>query len=171
GANGIQALDLLGRKLAMKGGMYFMTYSNEIELFCEANVAHPKLGKLVQAVKDAKDKLMTCAMSFNPMMGGNPMTGVYHALPFLYMFGDVTLAWLHAQMALVAQAKLDGIVAAAGAAEKDAYKALLEANPEAKFYDNKVTVAEFFISQLLPRINWFEAAMVSGDLSGLKKEP
>ena len=53
GTNGIQALDLLGRKIAMKGGMLFMKYVMELNDFIEANKEHARVGASVAAFEKA----------------------------------------------------------------------------------------------------------------------
>jgi len=77
GANGIQALDLVGRKLARKGGRALMTLNTEIDTFLGENADNEGVSDFMDGLKDAK------------------------------MMGLTTLAYMWAKMAVVAQAAID----------------------------------------------------------------
>jgi alkylation response protein AidB-like acyl-CoA dehydrogenase len=172
GTNGIQAMDLLGRKVSMKGGMYLMTFLNELNIFCDQHAGHPVLGSFVKNLAEHKDKLAGVTMHFGGLgMSGDQLYPIYHAAPYLRFFGDVVVGWLLLRMALVAQEKLDRLCADNLCADDVAKKKLCADNSEAKFYDGKVRAAKFFISQLMPRVLGYEQAMMSGDRSGLETAP
>ena len=130
GTNGIQAMDLLGRKLGMKKGTYFMALINE----AKAGLAEAKKMNILKEetaiVDGALDALLTAAMAFAGLMKTNPYVPLIAASDFLNCFGDTLLGWYHIWMATVAAKKL----------------------PEAKgqeksFYEGKIESASFFIKR------------------------
>jgi alkylation response protein AidB-like acyl-CoA dehydrogenase len=130
GTNGIQAMDLLGRKLGMKKGMYFIALINE----AKAGLAQAKsMGVLKEEtaiVDGAFDAILKAAMDFAGLMKTNPYVPLIAASDFLNCFGDTLLGWYHIWMATVASQKL----------------------PDAKgqekaFYEGKIEGASFFIKR------------------------
>ena len=170
GTNGIQALDLVGRKLGAKGGMFLMNFLNRLNGFTSEHKDHPQLAGLVKQLDEAKNKLAEVAMNFGMKGMENPLYPVSYATPFLEMFGEVTFAYLLLDMALVANDKLAAIHEAKGAGSEDEQKELRKENAEAAFYHNKVQTARFFITQTLPGV--YAKAMAAGteDLSLLNVE-
>ena len=150
GTNGIQALDLVGRKLGMGGGMVLMSYLNNLNTWIEVNKEHAVLGGLIQKLDTAKAKLIEVTMSFQMEGVKNMMYPVANANTYLEMFGHVQIAYLLLQQAVIAEAKLGEIFQAKGAADADAKKALVNDHAEAQFYSNKMATAKFFVNQVLP---------------------
>lgn len=130
GTNGIQAMDLLGRKLGMKKGTYFMNLISE----AKASLAQAKtLGILkgeVAIVDTALDALLKAAMDFAGLMKTNPFVPLIAASDFLNCFGDALLGWCHIWMATVASRKLSGAT-----------------GQEKSFYEGKIEGAKFFINR------------------------
>jgi hypothetical protein len=167
GTNGIQALDLVGRKLGAKGGMFFMNFLNKMNVFVGENKDHPVLGKLVEAMDNAKNKMAEVAMNFGMKGMENPIYPVCYATPFLEMFSEVTYAYLLLDMAILAQQKLDAIFDEKGAGDDEAKKALLLDHADAAFYHGKVQTARFFVSQIMPGVYSKAESMMSEDISML----
>lgn len=165
GTNGIQALDLVGRKLGQAGGALFMTFLMRINNFVEEHQAHPGLGDLVKDLDAAKNKLAEMTMNFGAKGRSNPLYAVSYATPYLEAFGEVTLAYLHLDMAVVASEKLAALYAQKGAADEAARQALRRENREIAFYHGKVETARYFIKQLLPGVYAKAHAAASEDLS------
>ena len=155
GTNGIQALDLLGRKLATKGGIFFMYYMQELAGFIMPNAKHPVLGEYVQKLQKAQEVLASTVMSLPGFMKKESLKEklipILYATPFLEMFGHIVVSHLHLDMAVKAQALLDALYAEKGAATPEAQKDLLKNNEEAKFLWNKVTTAKWFVNNILPQ--------------------
>jgi len=167
GTNGIQALDLLGRKIAAKGGMLFMGFIQEINTFISDNKDHEALGKYVGLLDEAKNALAGTVMSFAGYGKSDPLYPIQHATPLLEMFGEVLLGQLLIEQALIAHDKLGPIYDAAGAKDAAAKRALQEENDEARFYAGKLANAAFFATQILPRVGAKAKATASGDRSVL----
>jgi len=164
GTNGIQALDLLGRKLAMKGGMLFLNFLTDLTQFADTHHAHPKLGKYAQALARAKDVLADTTMAFQTKtMSGDMVYLVSQATPYLRMFSEVVCAWMLLEQAVVAQEKLDAILKEKGATDGAREQALLRENDEARFYAGKIASMKFYVTQILPDVQAKAAAMQSED--------
>ena len=154
GTNGIQAMDLLGRKVSMKGGTLFMSLLSLLGEFIESNKSHATFGQHIGRLEKAKDTLAHVTLSFGKMgAGGDMVYPVLHACPYLEMFGDVMVAYLLLDQALIAQEKLDAICNEKGADSEQAKRSLCEKDDEAKFYWGKLCSADFFATQILPRVD------------------
>jgi hypothetical protein len=130
GTNGIQAMDLLGRKLGMKKGTYFMALINEAKACLGQTIEMGILKEETAIVDGALDAILKVAMDFAGLMKTNPFIPLIAASDFLNCFGDTLLGWYHIWMATVAAQKL----------------------PEAKgqeksFYEGKIESAIFFIKR------------------------
>ncbi len=130
GTSGIQAMDLLARKIGMKKGAVFMDFLGEIQ----ATVARAKkidgLTAMSEKVEAAANRLGETAMLIGQMaMSAEFKTAFAHALPFLYAMGDTIMAWMLLWRAVVASEKL------AGKPKKK----------DVAFYEGQIKTAEFFI--------------------------
>ena len=149
GVNGIQALDLVGRKLGLKKGMYFMNLLGEMG----ATIAkyQPALPDLAPDVQAGVNTLAETAMLFAASgKAGKFLIPVSNAYPFLMLMGQVVTAWLLLWEAGVAKEKLgapDG-----GGADK-------------AFYEGKLATARYFIKHVLPEVDAAAKAIKSEDLS------
>ncbi|MFA6011212.1 MAG: acyl-CoA dehydrogenase [Desulfobacteraceae bacterium] len=133
GTNGVQAMDLLGRKLGMKKGKPMMDLMGEINKSI-ANAKAAGLEDLAGKVEVALGKIGECAM----ILGGAAMSEkVLDAFGSATLFqdacGDLFMAWMHLWRATVAKGKIEG-------AKKK----------EQAFYEGQVIGAEFFINHMLP---------------------
>lgn len=164
GTNGIQAMDLLGRKLAMKGGMLYMGFLNDLNAFVEANRSHEKLGRYVEELAKAKDLLADVSNDFmNKSLSGDPGYPVSCAMPYLNMFSEVVCTWLLLEQALIAQKRLDAIFGQKGAKDPAAQKALAKENDEVRFYAGKIDSMKFYATQILPNVRARAASAKSED--------
>ena len=168
GANGIQALDLVGRKLGLKKGMYFMSLLGEMNATvasCQGNAA---LKDLAADVQKAANTLAEMAMYFaGSAKAGKFLIPVGNAYPFLMLMGKVVMAWLLLWEAGVAREKLEGIAAGKGIDLSDGAKvsALAKADADAAFYIGKVSAARYFIKHVLPEVDAAVTSIKSEDLS------
>jgi len=168
GTNGIQALDLLGRKVGMKGGMVFMQFMMEINSFADAYSQHPLFGELIKSFAEAKDKLAEVTMTFGMMGASDPLYPVLNATVYLDMFGEVVLSWLLLREAILANDKLDEIYKSKGISDDEGKKALLTSHADARFYWNKIQGANFFVNRVLPGVISKAKAVNSQDRSSLE---
>lgn len=168
GANGIQALDLVGRKLGLKKGMVFMSLLEEMNATIAKYGGKLNLVDLTEDVQKAVNTLAEIGMYFaDSAKAGKFMIPLGNAYPFLTLMGKVVLAWLLLWEAGVAQENLDNICSGMGMNWADMQKvnALAQTDSNAAFYIGKVSAARYFIKHVLPEVNAAAAAIKSEDLS------
>jgi len=135
GTNGIQAMDLLGRKLGMNDGKPIMDLMAEIQAIIAAAKSHPRIQEFAGKVEAALNKLGEVALHLGKtVMSPQVMAAFAHAYPFMEVCGDVVLSWLLLWRATIAAQKLDN-----GAKKKDA-----------TFYEGQLKSVEFFTTSVLP---------------------
>ena len=168
GTNGIQAMDLLGRKVSMAGGKLFIDFLALLGEFIETHKSHATLSEQICRLEKAKDILAHVTIELRKKRAGGDMVyPALHASPYLEMFGDVTVAYLLLAEAVIARGKLDAICKQKGADSEEARTSLCEADEEAKFYWGKLCSAEFFTTQILPRVSGRAESIESGSRSAL----
>jgi alkylation response protein AidB-like acyl-CoA dehydrogenase len=168
GTNGIQSMDLLGRKISMKGGLLFMNFLALLGEFIEKNQAHATLGENIDRLEKAKDTLAQVTVNFGKLGASGDMEyPLLHACPYLEMFGDVMVAFLLLDQAVIAQEKFDALCAEKGATSEQAKKHLCDEDDEAKFYWGKLCAADFFATQILPRVHARAQSIQSGSRTAL----
>ncbi len=168
GTNGIQAMDLVGRKLSLKKGALFLGWMKEINEFIEKYKSHGQMGAAVLQLEQAKNTLVNVSMSFGKAAaGGDILFPMLYASPYLEMFGEVELAYLLIQQALIAQEKLQAIFDKYGASTPGAQSKLIEEQTEAAFYKGKIFNAEFFVTNILPHVQARATTILSGNRSAL----
>ena len=132
GTNGVQAMDLCGRKLAQKGGAAVQAFFKVVgEDMAEAK-GDETLAPLAEAMEKALGQQQAATMWFmqNAMQNPNHLgAGAHH---YMHIMGIVTLGWMWLRMAKVAQAAL-----AAGTDDK-------------AFYEAKLTTARYYMDRYLP---------------------
>ncbi|MBU3914556.1 acyl-CoA dehydrogenase [bacterium] len=135
GTDGIQAMDLLARKMPMKEGQIFMSFIQEIQTIIKQAKETKGLEKLAEKLEEGLNKLQAVSMSLaKTAMSASFKTAFAHSVPFLMVMGDITMCWMLLWRAVIASAKLE-----AGAKKKDA-----------DFYAGQIKNAEFFIYTILP---------------------
>jgi alkylation response protein AidB-like acyl-CoA dehydrogenase len=143
GTNGIQALDLVGRKLALHGGRPVLTFAAEIDAFVEANRADAALAPFVDGLAAAKAQLQEGTFWLMQNGVADPDNAGAGSMDYLRLFGLTGLAYMWALMAKVAGAKI-----AAG-----------DADP---FYAHKLVVGRYFLERILPDAGACLAKMKAG---------
>ncbi len=147
GANGIQALDLVGRKLPKDGGKAAMAFFGEVAAFLEANKDEAALAPYCEPLKNALDHLQQATMWFMNNAMAKPDNAGAGSTDYMHLFGLVGLAYMWARIAAVAQAGLaDG-----GSDDRP---------PE--FYETKLALGRFFMERILPETAAHLARITSG---------
>ncbi|MBP1842063.1 alkylation response protein AidB-like acyl-CoA dehydrogenase [Rhizobium petrolearium] len=144
GANGIQALDLVGRKLALNGGRAAMAMFKEIGDFCEENRADENMVLFTKALKKGLNDLQAATMWFMQNAMAKPDNAGAGATDYMHLFGLVTLGYMWAKMAKTAQERLS-----AGDARADYLK-------------NKLVTAKFFMEKVMPETALRKARIEAG---------
>ncbi|MBU1195361.1 MAG: acyl-CoA dehydrogenase [Proteobacteria bacterium] len=105
GTNGIQATDLLGRKMSMKNGAPFLAFKAEVEKFYTQNSDHPELGRHIKFLQTTAVKLWELAQNMQARMKEDPLQWASYTYPALVAFGELTVVWRLLDMAVVAMPK------------------------------------------------------------------
>ncbi len=133
GANGIQALDLVGRKLPANGGRAVMTFFKEVETFLKANADNEALAPYVKPLKVGFGTLQQATMWFMANAMAKPDNAGAGSTDYMHLFGIVAMGYMWAQIAKVSLEKK-----AAGA------------NGRATFYDSKLLTGRFYMERIMP---------------------
>jgi alkylation response protein AidB-like acyl-CoA dehydrogenase len=167
GTNGIQALDLLGRKMRQKGGGLFIQWLQDANELIGPLTENPVFADNAKRLDAAKNALAEAAFSFSSSK--DPEYPLLHATNFLRMFGLVESARLLLEQSTLAYAKLEPIWAARGvdATDAAARKQLAEDQEDVRFYEGKIATSTFFAAQLLPEVRALLVSLQSNDRSAL----
>ncbi|MEL6641198.1 MAG: acyl-CoA dehydrogenase C-terminal domain-containing protein [Pseudomonadota bacterium] len=132
GANGVQALDLVGRKLAQDGGKHVMAFFEMVKTFIKENEGNEALNKeFLTPLKAASKDLQAAGMYFmqNATKPNNALAGTYD---FMHMMGHVCLGLMWARMA------------------KAAMEALESGASDTEFYETKIATGRYYMARQLP---------------------
>ncbi len=142
GTNGVQALDLVGRKLPSKGGRALQSLLAEVDAYVAAEEAGP-VPAYVKALKDTKAKLMDGTMWLMQNGMGDPDNAAAGSLDYLHLLGLTCMTYMWAMMAKEAQKKInDGL--------------------DDPFYLTKLKVGRVFLERILPDADAHLAKMKAG---------
>jgi acyl-CoA dehydrogenase len=133
GANGIQALDLVGRKLGKDGGRAVMAFFNEVQSYIKEHAGEDDLKTYVGPLADALGHLQQATMWFMQNARANPDNGGAGSTDYMHLFGLVALGYMWCRMAEAAQGKLKA--GADGAAPR---------------LNAKLVTGRFFMERMLP---------------------
>ncbi|MBX4973089.1 acyl-CoA dehydrogenase C-terminal domain-containing protein [Rhizobium lentis] len=145
GANGIQALDLVGRKLALNGGRAAMALFKEIGDFCEENRSNEKLSFFTKHLKKGLNDVQSATMWFMQNAMAKPDNAGAGSTDYMHLFGLVVLGYMWAKMAKAAE---DGL--ASGDASREDY------------LKNKLITAKFFMERIMPETALRKARIEAG---------
>ena len=142
GANGVQALDLVGRKLAANGGRAVFAWFKLLDDFIAAKKDVAALAPFIAGLQDARGKLEegTTWLMNNGL--ADPDNAGAGSMDYLYLFGLTGLAYAWARMA-------DAAIAAS-------------ANDTDAFYANKLITGRYFLERMLPDAGAHLAKLKSG---------
>ena len=133
GTNGIQALDLLRRKMTMKGGAALKCFVDEIQTFTRQHTNHEKLSQEMKKLETTLLQLQDVSLWLASKYAVSPEKAAGHAFPLLLCCGDVMLAWRLLDMAVIA------------------YDAMPNKGKKRNFYQGKIAAATYFIRETLPQ--------------------
>jgi alkylation response protein AidB-like acyl-CoA dehydrogenase len=145
GANGIQALDLVGRKLAQDGGRHIMALLEMINAFIRENESDTRLNQdFLEPLKAAANDLKTAAMYFMTESGKDPNNALAGSYDFMHLMGHVCLGFMWAQMALAAR------------------RAISRGRDDGAFLEAKITTGRYYMVRQLPATAMHLARIRSG---------
>jgi alkylation response protein AidB-like acyl-CoA dehydrogenase len=107
GTNGIQSVDLMGRKMRLNDGAPYRAYMGELEKFCTEHRDHPTVGDAVRNLASTVRAMAEVTGEMSKRMKSDPLQWASCTYPALLCFGDVTVTWRLLDMAVTAQRMLD----------------------------------------------------------------
>ncbi len=146
GANGVQALDLVGRKLAQDGGKHVMAFFDLVKSFIRDNAGQDADfdREFLDPLKAASKDLQAAGMYFMQNGMKNPNNALSGSYDFMHMFGHVCLGLMWAMM---------------GKAARDA---LAEGASDTEFYETKLATGRYYMARQLPGTALHLARIQSG---------
>ena len=171
GSNGVQAMDLVGRKITAKMGADLMSVMAMINDLLNDNREHEALKDAFERLADARDALNECNMHFATKgQSGDFLTVLFNATPYLELFGDVLLGYFLLQQGVLAHKKLLELLKEKGIdpSKKRKMRKLLKDDREARYLDGKIKTAKFFCHKVLPLTSGKAAAIRAEDLSAME---
>jgi acyl-CoA dehydrogenase len=151
GANGIQALDLVGRKLPKDGGRALQAFFAEVQGFIKEHAANAAMKPYVEPVGKALGHLQQATMWFMANAIAKPDNAGAGSTDYLHMFGLVALGYMWAKMAAAAQEKLKA-----------------DANGAAVRMNAKLVTGRFFMERVLPETAAQLAQITAGAASTME---
>ena len=149
GTTGIQANDLVGRKVGYEKGATALAFIADMRKIIAA-LAVSELAAMGKALSGALDALENATHWIVAQFPGHPNTVYAVAVPYLKLFGTVGGGWMMARAALIALGKRD------------------EAGADTAFYDTKVATARFYAEHILPQATAFGQTVLTGSASVLE---
>jgi hypothetical protein len=169
GTTGIQAMDLLGRKVAMREGRLFQNFVALLGAFVEKNGAHPELERHFKLLGEAKEQLVSTTITLGTKgMSGDIAYPLQYATPYLFMFGHVACSYFILDQALLAYERLQALCADKGIEDDGGKEKLVREHGDAKFYYNKIQTAKFFVANILPEVYGIGKSVESEDKSPME---
>lgn len=132
GTNGIQAIDLMGRKMTVNEGACLRAFKKELRTFCNAHSNHPGLGSRVQALNSVAENLFDNAGQMIKLRRSDRLQWASYTYPALKAFGEVTMVWRLLDLAIVA------------------YERSLEKGSKSDYYRAKIHQATYYTDTTLP---------------------
>jgi alkylation response protein AidB-like acyl-CoA dehydrogenase len=148
GTTGIQANDLIGRKLAREGGATLQVVIGQMRATQDSGAGDPELAAMAGDFGAAVDALQAAAGYIVAHYGSDVRTVAVGAVPFLRLMGTVCGGWMMLKAALVARGRM-----AAG-----------DSDP---FYPNKIATARFYAAHVLPAAAGLAQVVIGGGASAL----
>jgi alkylation response protein AidB-like acyl-CoA dehydrogenase len=155
GTNGIQANDLLGRKIVMRDASAFAVLIDEIRSAISLAAGIEDLASYAADMKRHVDQFVAVSASLRARLKENAYLTYAWATPYLAVAEDIAVAWMLLWQAAIASEKLR----AGGASEADAV-----------FLTSKINTAKFFVSSILPQVTGRLDAIERNDDAILKME-
>ena len=145
GANGIQALDLVGRKLAVDGGKHVLAFFEMVKGFIRENDQHPALkAGFLDPLKAASKDMQAAGLYFMQNGLKNPNDALAGSNDFMHLMGHVCLGLMWARMA------------------RAAYEALEAGASDTAFYQTKIATGRYYMTRQLPATAMHLARIITG---------
>ena len=132
GTNGIQAIDLMGRKMTINEGACFNAFKSELSSFLNVHQGHEALGNEIRTLRDTSEALFDVAGKMVLRMQQDRAQWASYTAPMLSAFGEVVMGWRLLDMAILA------------------FKRSQKKGTSGDYYRGKVVQATYFVETTLP---------------------
>ncbi|GGW44062.1 acyl-CoA dehydrogenase [Gemmobacter lanyuensis] len=144
GANGVQALDLVGRKLASDGGKHVMAFFELVKAECRAHDGDDRMKPFTEALKTASKQLQQAGLFFMQNGMKSPNAALAGSYDFMHLMGHVCLGLMWTRMA------------------KAAFTALDAGSEDPAFHETKIATGRYYMARQLPACAMHLARIESG---------
>ncbi len=144
GANGVQALDLVGRKLTADGGKHVMAFFEMVKAECKAHDADPRMAAFTEPLKQASKAMQAAGMFFMQEGMKNPNAALAGSYDFMLLMGHVCMGLMWTRMAKAALTALDA------------------GHPDTDFLNAKLDTGRYYMMRQLPAVGMQLARIESG---------
>ena len=144
GANGVQALDLVGRKLTQDGGKHVLAFFEMVKAECKAHDDEPRMAEFTGPMKQASKAMQTAGMFFMQNGMKNPNAALAGSYDFMTLMGHVCLGLMWTRMARAALTSLDA------------------GQGDAAFLQGKLVTGRYYMTRQLPACAMHLARIESG---------
>lgn len=144
GANGVQALDLVGRKLTADGGKHVMSFFEMVKAECKAHDGDPRMIPFTEALKQASKAMQAAGMFFMQNGMKTPNAALAGSYDFMLLMGHVCMGLMWTRMA------------------KAAFTALDAGGGDAAFLNAKIATGRYYMARQLPACATHLARIESG---------
>ncbi len=134
GTNGIQSIDLMGRKMAMNEGKPFQYFRDEVGRFCQQHKEHQRLGDKVRALYGVMDRVCEIALEMKERREKDILQWASYTYPALMSIGEVIVSWRLLDLAVIADKQSEK----AKGSKKD-------------YFEGKVLQASYYVDTVLPQ--------------------
>jgi alkylation response protein AidB-like acyl-CoA dehydrogenase len=144
GANGVQALDLVGRKLAQDGGKHVMAFFEMVKAEVKAHEGDARMAPFTTALKTASKQLQQAAMYFMANAAKAPNAALAGSYDFMHLMGHVCMGLMWTRIARAAQTALD------------------EGRGDAAFLATKLATGRYYMARQMPACGMHLARIETG---------
>jgi alkylation response protein AidB-like acyl-CoA dehydrogenase len=144
GANGIQALDLVARKLAADGGKHIMAFFDMVKAFVKDADGDDRMKGFTDPLKQASKDMQAAGMYFMQNGMKNPNNALAGSYDFMHLMGHVCLGLMWSRMA------------------KAAYAALDQGRGDTDFLQAKIATGRYYMARHLPAVSMHLARIQTG---------
>ncbi|MBU2648829.1 acyl-CoA dehydrogenase [bacterium] len=134
GTNGIQSIDLMGRKMAMNDGKPFQFFREELGQFCQLHKEHPRLGDKVRALFGVSERVCEIALELKERREKDVLQWASYTYPALMSIGEVIVSWRLLDLAVIA--------------DKQQEKAK---GSKKEYFEGKILQAGYYVDTVLPQ--------------------
>ena len=148
GANGVQALDLVGRKIGLNGGRAIINFFTEISSYLQVHTADEAMADYVKPTQDALERLQQATAWLSKAGAANREDLAGASYPYMHLFGLVSLGYMWCRMTEAANQKLSTC-----------------ADGEKQMLNSKLVTGRFFMDHMLPATVTHLARVTAGSAS------